>query len=125
MTSMRSGGFKHSRSCRVSCMHRPEMHRDSIRCRSVAAAIPEVGLFDKWYNSVSGGKTPTIYAAYGWLSGMLFVQGINAGRAPTRAALINGLKTITSFGGNGLAAPTNPAAKTPADCFKIGRASCR
>jgi len=84
-----------------------------------AAAIPEVGLFDKWYSSVSGGQVPTIYAAYGWLSGMLFVQGINAGRAPTRAALINGLKTITNFGGNGLAAPVNPAAKTPADCFII------
>ena len=84
-----------------------------------AGAIPEVALFDKWYSSVSGGKTPTIYAAFGWLSGMLFVQGINAGRAPTRAALINGLKTITTFNGNGLAAPVNPAAKTPATCFII------
>ena len=84
-----------------------------------AAAIPEVGLFDKWYSSVSGGQVPTIFATYGWLSGMLFVQGINAGGAPTRAALINGLKTITNFAGNGLAAPANPAAKTPAHCFII------
>jgi ABC-type branched-subunit amino acid transport system substrate-binding protein len=84
-----------------------------------AAAIPEVALFDKWYNSVSGGQTPTLYAAYGWLSGMMFVQGINAGGAPTRAALFNGLKTITNFDGNGLVAPVNPAAKTPTPCFII------
>lgn len=84
-----------------------------------AAAIPEVGLFDKWYSTVSGGQVPTIFAAYGWLAGMLFVQGINAGGAPTRAALTNGLKTITNFGGNGLVAPVNPAAKTPPSCFII------
>ena len=30
-----------------------------------------------------------------------------------------GLKTITNFAGNGLAAPANPAAKTAATCFII------
>jgi ABC-type branched-subunit amino acid transport system substrate-binding protein len=84
-----------------------------------AATIPEVALFDKWYSSVSGGQSPTIYAVYGWLSGMLFVQAINAGGAPTRAALLNGLKTITNFDGSGLEAPVNPAAKTPPNCFII------
>jgi ABC-type branched-subunit amino acid transport system substrate-binding protein len=84
-----------------------------------AAAIPEVALFDKWYSQVSGGQPPTIYAAYGWLSGMMIVQGINAGGAPTRAALLNGLKTITNFNGGGMVAPVNPAAKTPPNCFII------
>jgi hypothetical protein len=84
-----------------------------------AAATPEVALFDKWYSTVSGGQTPTIYAAFGWLSGMMFVQGINAGGAPTRAALFNGLKTITNFDGNGLVAPDNPAGKVPPNCYII------
>ncbi|HWD51859.1 MAG TPA: ABC transporter substrate-binding protein [Acidimicrobiales bacterium] len=84
-----------------------------------AAAVPEVALFDKWYSSVSGGQSPTIYAAYGWLSGMMFVQGINAGGAPTRAALVNGLKTITNFDGNGMSQPTNPAGKVPGTCYII------
>jgi ABC-type branched-subunit amino acid transport system substrate-binding protein len=84
-----------------------------------AATIPEVALFDKWYSTVSGGQTPTIYAAYGWLSGMIFVQGINAGGAPTRAALFNGLKTITNFDGAGLLAPSNPAGKVPPTCYII------
>jgi ABC-type branched-subunit amino acid transport system substrate-binding protein len=84
-----------------------------------AATIPEVALFDKWYGKVSGGQSPTIYAAYGWLSGMMFVQAINAGGAPTRAALLNGLKTINNFDGSGLEAPVNPAAKTPPNCFII------
>jgi ABC-type branched-subunit amino acid transport system substrate-binding protein len=84
-----------------------------------AATIPEVALFDKWYGSVSGGQSPTIYAAYGWLSGMMFVQGLNAGGAPTRAALFNGLKTITNFDGNGMSQPTNPAGKVPGTCYII------
>jgi ABC-type branched-subunit amino acid transport system substrate-binding protein len=84
-----------------------------------AAAVPEVALFDKWYSSVSGGQSPTIYAAYGWMSGMMFVQGLNAGGAPTRAALFNGLKTITNFDGAGLEAPANPAGKIPPTCYII------
>jgi hypothetical protein len=47
------------------------------------------------------------------------VQGINAGGAPTRAALFNGLKTITNFTGNGLEAPANPAGKVPPTCYII------
>jgi ABC-type branched-subunit amino acid transport system substrate-binding protein len=84
-----------------------------------AAAIPEVALFDKWYSTVSGGQVPTINAAYGWLSGMMFVQAINAGGAPTRAALFNGLREITNFDGNGMAAPANPADKVPPTCYII------
>jgi ABC-type branched-subunit amino acid transport system substrate-binding protein len=84
-----------------------------------AAAVPEVALFDKWYGQVSGGQAPTLYALFGWLSGMIFVQGINAGGAPTRAALFNGLKTVTNFDGNGLEAPDNPAGKGPPACFLI------
>jgi ABC-type branched-subunit amino acid transport system substrate-binding protein len=84
-----------------------------------AATVPEVALFDKWYSSVSGGQAPTIYAAYGWLSGMMFVQGINAGGAPTRGALVNGLKTITNFDGNGMSQTTNPAGKVPGTCYII------
>jgi ABC-type branched-subunit amino acid transport system substrate-binding protein len=84
-----------------------------------AATIPEVALFDKWYSTVSGGQSPTIFSAYGWMSGMMFVQGINAGGAPTRAALVNGLKTITNFDGAGLEAPANPAGKGPPTCYII------
>ncbi|HEX6395174.1 MAG TPA: ABC transporter substrate-binding protein [Acidimicrobiales bacterium] len=83
-----------------------------------AASVPEVGLFDKWYQALYH-SAPDIFAVYGWLSGMLFVQGINAGGAPTRAALQSGLSTITQFTGGGIVATDNPAKKTPAYCYII------
>ncbi|HUE58770.1 MAG TPA: ABC transporter substrate-binding protein [Acidimicrobiales bacterium] len=83
-----------------------------------AGSIPEVALFDKWYTALYH-SAPDIYATYGWLSGMLFVQGINAGGAPTRSALQSGLSTITQFTGGGIVATDNPAKKTPAYCYII------
>jgi ABC-type branched-subunit amino acid transport system substrate-binding protein len=83
-----------------------------------AASIPEVALFDKWYNALYHAP-PDIFATYGWLSGMLFVEGINAGGAPTRAALQSGLSSVTAFTGGGIVATDNPAKKTPAYCYII------
>jgi ABC-type branched-subunit amino acid transport system substrate-binding protein len=84
-----------------------------------AAQIPMVATFDQWYNRVDPGQTPDLYAAYGWLSGLLFAEGLNEGGAPTRAALLAGLKQITTFNGDGMAAPSNPVAKTPPSCFVL------
>jgi ABC-type branched-subunit amino acid transport system substrate-binding protein len=83
-----------------------------------ASVIPEVALFDKWYHAVAGASAvPNTYAIYGWLSGMLFVQSLNAGGAPTRTALLTGLRTITSFNGNGIEAESNPAGKQAPTCW--------
>jgi ABC-type branched-subunit amino acid transport system substrate-binding protein len=83
-----------------------------------ATTVPEVGLFDKWYEALFR-TAPDLYAAYGWMSGMLFVQGLNAGGAPTRAALLAGLHTITDFTAGGLVAPDDPVAKTPPNCYLV------
>ena len=83
-----------------------------------AGSVPEVALFDKWYTALYH-ATPDLFATYGWLSGMMFVQAINAGGAPTRAALLSGLSTITQFTGGGIVASDNPAKKTPAYCYII------
>lgn len=81
-----------------------------------ASAVPEVALFDKWYEALYH-TTPDLFAAYGWMSGMLFVEGINAGGLPTRAALLSGLSTVQQFTAGGLVATDNPAKKTPAYCW--------
>jgi hypothetical protein len=79
--------------------------------------IPEVQLFLKWYKQV-GGKTPDIFAAFGWASGRLFAQALAAaGPKPTRAAVIAELKKIDNFDSNGLLAPAGPASKRPPVCF--------
>jgi hypothetical protein len=84
-----------------------------------ASSIPMVATFDQWYSRVNPGASPDIYAAYGWMSGLLFAEGLNAGGSPTRSALLTGLKQITSFTGNGLAPDANPAGKTPPACWLL------
>ena len=85
-----------------------------------AGSIPEVKLFNEWHQRVAPGKTIDFYAMSAWASGMLLAQAIEkAGPNPTRTAVIDALKTITSFTGNGLQAETNPAQKKPSTCYLI------
>jgi ABC-type branched-subunit amino acid transport system substrate-binding protein len=84
-----------------------------------AASNPMVALFDKWYTAVSGGSLPDLYAVWGWMSGMLFVAGLNAGGGITQANLLNGLKQVTTFDAGGLQSSANPAGKQPAGCYLI------
>ncbi|HVA74287.1 MAG TPA: ABC transporter substrate-binding protein [Acidimicrobiales bacterium] len=83
-----------------------------------AGAVPQVALFDKWYEALYH-TTPDLFAAYGWMSGMLFVEGINAGGLPTRAALLSGLGAVQQFTAGGMVATDNPAKKTPAYCWIV------
>jgi ABC-type branched-subunit amino acid transport system substrate-binding protein len=81
-------------------------------------SVPEVGLFDKYYQALYGAP-PDLFATYAWTSGMLFVEGLNAGGAPTRAALMSGLKSITSFTAGGILPADNPAGKKPPLCYLV------
>jgi hypothetical protein len=57
-----------------------------------AATIPEVALFDKWYQALFH-RIPDLYAAYGRMSGMMFVQALNA---VTRDEAIHGSRATRS-----------------------------
>lgn len=84
-----------------------------------AGQVPMVATLDQWYSRVDPGQVPDIYAVYSWMSGLLLAQAINTGGAPTRAALLAGLKQETSFTADGLAPPANPAAKSPPTCWLL------
>jgi ABC-type branched-subunit amino acid transport system substrate-binding protein len=84
-----------------------------------AGSNPMVALFDQWFHRSFPGSTPDLYAAYGWLSGLLFVLGLNIAGAPTRAGLVKALKTIDNFDGGGMIAPNGPGTKTPPSCFLL------
>jgi len=84
-----------------------------------AASVPTIALFDKWYKAVSGGATPNEYGAWAWMSGMLFVEGLDDGGGLTRADLLNGLRQVTSFDAGGMQSPSDPAAKKPSMCYLI------
>ena len=84
-----------------------------------SGSIPTVALFDKWYGAVTGGQVPDEYAAWGWMSGMLFVEGLNDGGGITRANLLSGLRQVTSFTGDGMESPADPVAKKPPGCYVL------
>lgn len=84
-----------------------------------AGSSPIVALFDKWYEAISGGHLPDDFAVWGWMSGMLFVDGLNAGGGLTRADLLNGLRHVTSFDAGGLQSAADPAAKKPPPCYVV------
>jgi ABC-type branched-subunit amino acid transport system substrate-binding protein len=83
-----------------------------------ASHIPAVSAFNKYVKKVSPSWTPDLFTLYGWASGALFVQALQAaGKHPTRGSVLAQLKKITSFDAGGLLAPTNPAKKIPSNCY--------
>ena len=48
--------------------------------------VPELNTFLSWVQKVHPGFVPDLYTLYGWISGMLFAQGMqHAGKNPTPA----------------------------------------
>ncbi len=83
-----------------------------------ANTIPADKLFLSYVKKVSPSWTPDLFTLYGWASGALFVQALQAaGPNPTRGSVLTQLKKITSFNAAGLIAPANPAQKKPASCY--------
>jgi ABC-type branched-subunit amino acid transport system substrate-binding protein len=85
-----------------------------------AGSIPEVKLFNEWLQKVKPGYKPDLFAAYGWASGRLLFQAMEAaGPKVTRAGVIDALRKINEFSDNGMLAPAGPGAKRPASCFIV------
>lgn len=82
-----------------------------------AGTIPMVATLDQWYSRVNPGQVPDIFATYSWLSGLMLAQALNESGNVSRSGLVAGLRTLTNFDGDGLAAPSNPVAKTPPSCY--------
>jgi len=82
-----------------------------------SAAIPEVALMNQWMQKVKPGYKPDLFALFGWASGRLFIQALQAaGPKATRAAVMDQLEKIDDFSDNGAVAPAGPASKRPPTC---------
>ena len=78
--------------------------------------------FQTWVHKTDPSFKPDLYTLFGWLSGQLFTQALQAaGKNPTRGAVLQQLKKITDYTGNYLIAPSNPAQKVPASCYVIAQ----
>ena len=87
-----------------------------------ANSIPAVNTFLTWVQKASPGFKPDLFTLFGWLSGQLFVQALQAaGAHPTRGSVLQQLSKITTFDGNELIAQSNPAGKVPPHCYVIAQ----
>ncbi len=85
-----------------------------------ASQLPAAQTFQTWVQKADPGFKPDLYTLFGWLSGELFTQALQAaGANPTRGSVLQQLKKITVFNGNYLIASSNPAQKVPAHCYVI------
>jgi hypothetical protein len=71
-----------------------------------AKAVPEITKFKEWMARVDPSQKVDLFALYGWLSGMLFIQAYEkAGPKAKRTDLIKVLGGIHDFSGNNLTSP--------------------
>ena len=87
-----------------------------------STTVPAVGTFLHWVNVASPGFKTDLYTLYAWLSTELFAQALkNAGTNPSRGSELQALDKITTFDGNHLVAPNNPATKAVGNCYLIAK----
>ncbi len=87
-----------------------------------AKSVPAVGQFISWVKKVSPSWSPDLFTLYGWASGQLFAQALQAaGKNPTRGSVLAQLAKIQKFDASGLLAPTNPAKKLPSNCYLLSQ----
>ncbi len=95
---------------------------DALYLGRDAKTVPEVDTFLSWVQKVHKGFTPDLFTLDGWISGMLFAQGLeHAGANPTSADLLQALKQVHSFNANGLIATSDPGGRQPPSCWLLAR----
>jgi ABC-type branched-subunit amino acid transport system substrate-binding protein len=86
------------------------------------ASLPAITAFDTWVQKASPGFKADLYTLYGWLSAELFTEALKAaGPHPSRGSILQQLRKITSFSGGYLVGTSDPATKTPTNCYIIAK----
>ena len=80
----------------------------------------ELQLYATWLNQVAPGKKPSGLGIYAWSAARMFVDAVKAvGPNLTRKGLIEELKKVHAFDGNGLLPEQDIGGKYPADCVVV------
>jgi ABC-type branched-subunit amino acid transport system substrate-binding protein len=79
---------------------------------------PEMQTYETWLQRVSPGATPNYFGLFAWAAGRLFVQeALALGGNLTRANLVQALRGVDNYTGNGLFGPQHVGAKITASCY--------
>ncbi|HLY34049.1 MAG TPA: ABC transporter substrate-binding protein [Jatrophihabitantaceae bacterium] len=79
---------------------------------------PEMQTYETWLQRTSPGAQPNYFGLYAWAAGRLFVQeALGLGGKLTRGSLIDALRGVDNYTGNGLFGPQHVGAKITASCY--------
>ena len=83
-------------------------------------SVKEMALYRSWLDQVKPGAVPNYFGLYAWSAARLFVeQAIALGGKLTRASLVDALKGVKDWTGNGLHVPQQVGTKTTANCGSV------
>ncbi|CAI9403718.1 ABC transporter substrate-binding protein [Nocardioides sp. T2.26MG-1] len=83
-------------------------------------SIKEMQLYRSWLDQVKPGAVPNFYGLYAWSAARLFVeQSVALGGKLTRASLVDAMKSVKNWTGNGLHSPQQVGSKTTANCQSV------
>ena len=78
-----------------------------------AASIPELKLFQEWFQRTYPGQPVNLYAMFAWASGRMLEYAMeHAGPTLNRKSVLTALHKIKNFTANGMIAPATPSSKT-------------
>jgi ABC-type branched-subunit amino acid transport system substrate-binding protein len=85
---------------------------------SEAASSPEMQRYLHWLAVTHPGAQPTALGVQGWSAGLLFADALKSlGSNVTRAGLLDALRNIHHWDGNGIHIPTDPGGNRQLGCF--------
>jgi ABC-type branched-subunit amino acid transport system substrate-binding protein len=82
--------------------------------------VKEMALYRSWLDQVKPGAVPNYFGLYAWSAARLFVeQAVGLGGKLSRAAMVDALRKVTNWTGNGVHAPQQVGSKTTANCQSV------
>lgn len=85
-----------------------------------AASNREIQLYVQYLQQVAPGAKPTFFGLFAWSSARLFAeQATKLGGKLTRSALIDAVRKVDNWTGNGMHAPQHVGSKKIADCWRF------
>ncbi|HWT44410.1 MAG TPA: ABC transporter substrate-binding protein, partial [Vicinamibacterales bacterium] len=78
-----------------------------------AAGIPELKLFQEWFQRTYPNQPANLYAMFAWASGRMMEYAMeHAGPTLNRKSVLTALHKIKNYTSNGMIAPETPSSKT-------------
>jgi ABC-type branched-subunit amino acid transport system substrate-binding protein len=83
-------------------------------------SVQEMQLYRSWLDQVKPGATPNYFGLYAWSAARLFVeQAVALGGKLTRSSLVDALKGVKGWTGNGLHVPQQVGTKVTSNCGSV------